>query len=493
MANPLDLHQIGENANIDVILKAHSPGDHSWLHAAGYTCKVSRTTTVGEIRAALVAKLSEKGQAVKAFAWNGKVLVDEKTLHDSGVTLPGPAARRAGAKLEILFAVDAMVTEKLDASHKRIEQIWSEFAETLYSKLVEQPRVEILQKAREKRRIYQQRIAEETALGKWIETMGTSRDFKLTGPYVVMRSVNVEKECWVGSGVLRELSEGDTAEVVEVVEVQPGGGTVQRGHLAEGGWLTIIDYSQSMQYARFAGVRGLQEGDGKDAPRHFFERVPDEVRRALEILLTTSDGGLGSGVKVLDAFHVDNADMRYRYEKLKERMRSSKEPMKTIPNRLTKVMENDPSVFDLLGKCDASINETRLWHGTDVRGVQGISNNGWDVNYCVNNAYGLGFYFSDKATVSWRFAGNPNKVGKHWVTCMYLSRVVIGRTREQPFVVSSDPRDPVRNALYDNTRGYGGLLNPDAAYHTLRAADGSYFVVMDAMQCYPEYILFCEG
>merc|ERR1711862_174194 len=119
----------------------------------------------------------------------------------------------------------------------------------------------------------------------------------------------------------------------------------------------------------------------------------------------------------------------------------------------------------------------------DVRGVQGISRNGWNINCCVNNAFGLGFYFSDRASHSWRyglgFDGNPNAVGKHRVVCMFLSRVVVGRTREQPSGVSSDPNDLARNALYEGTRGDGGLLDPDASYHTLRAADGSYFVVMD--------------
>ena len=95
-------------------------------------------------------------------------------------------------------------------------------------------------------------------------------------------------------------------------------------------------------------------------------------------------------------------------------------------------------------------------------------------------------------SVSLVFTGRQNDVGKHAVSCMFLSRVVIGRTRDQPGGVSSNPNDRVRNELYDDTRGAGGLLNPDAQYHTLRAADGSYFVIMDAMQCYPEYILFCS-
>lgn len=496
MTDPVDLGELGEKANIDVVIKAFTgtaSGGNDWWHAAGYMCKITKTTTVADIRAALMAKLGEKGKAVKAFAWDGNDIVDDKTLSDNGVTLPGPAARRAGTKLEINVVIDKAVTDTLDAGHKRIEMNWRRYTENIYRKCIEGPQIEILQKARNKRKLDQLQKEENMALDKFVAAMGKSRDFKLVGPYVIMRVVSVENNCDVGSGVVHELAEGDTVEVVQVKSTL--GGLEQRGRLATGGWITLIDRHQSIQYARFAGVRGMQPGDISNAerviPRHFFERVSEQARLGLERLLNASDGGMG-GAKVLQAFHVDNTDMRHRYEKLKERMRQSKQPMKSEPNRLTKMIEQEPSAFGILGKCDASINENRLWHGTSAKGVAGISNNGWDINYCVHNAFGLGFYFCDKASVSWHFAGSPDVVGKHSVTCMFLSRVVVGRTKPQPNSVSSDPRDPLRNALYDNTRGNGGLLDPDAAYHTLSAADGSYFVIMDAMQCYPEYILFCE-
>jgi hypothetical protein len=496
MADPVYLGELSETANIDVIIKAFTgtaSGGNDWWHAAGYMCKISKTTTVADIRAALIAKLGEKGKAVKAFAWDGNDIVDDKTLSDNGVTLPGPAARRAGTKLEINVVIDKTVTETLDAGHKRIEMNWRKYTENIYRKFIEEPQIEVLQKARNKRKKYQLQKEEHMALDKWVASIGKRRDFKLVGPYVIMRVVSVESNCDVGSGVLHEVAEGDTVDVVEVKNTP--GGLEQRGRLTTGGWITLIDRDQFIQYARFAGVRGIQPGDislpERVIPRHFFERVSEQARLALERLLTASDGGM-EGAKVLQAFHVDNTDMRFRYEKLKERMRKSKQPMKREPNRLTKMIEQEPNAFGILGKCDASINENRLWHGTGVKGAVGISNNGWDIDYCLHNAFGLGFYFSDKASVSWHFAGSPNSVGKHSVTCMFLSRVVVGRTKPQPQGVSSDPSDPIRNALYDNTRGNGGLLDPDATYHTLSAADGSYFVIMDAMQCYPEYILFCE-
>merc|ERR1719356_2304873 len=106
-----------------------------------------------------------------------------------------------------------------------------------------------------------------------------------------MRAVSVENECEVGSGVLHELVEGDIVEAVEVKNTPAG--IEQRGRLATGGWITLTDYGQSIQYARFAGVRGIQPGDVKEAPRHFFEPVSEQARLALERLLNATDGGMG--------------------------------------------------------------------------------------------------------------------------------------------------------------------------------------------------------
>jgi len=173
-------------------------------------------------------------------------------------------------------------------------------------------------------------------------------------------------------------------------------------------------------------------------------------------------------------------------------MQMHKAPIEREPNLLTRAMESDRS-FDVLGTYDGSINENPLWHGTpSPAAVKGISDNGMDINFVQRTAYGLGFYFSDLGGTSWGFAAPGNNVGGDTITCLFLCRVIVGRTRHQPGGVSSSESDRLRNELYDSTRGEGGLLDPDAQYHTLCAANGNYFVIMDAMQCYPEYILFCK-
>lgn len=243
--------------------------------------------------------------------------------------------------------------------------------------------------------------------------------------------------------------------------------------------------STSLQYARWSGVRP------DDSQTHFFERCSDQQVSAFEKLLDESGC---SGVKVTLAYHVDNSEMRFRYDELKGRMQAGADQIPKETNRLLQIMESNKDMFDqFVGQYDSTVNEFPLWHGTpSTEAVAGISGNGMDINFVVRAAYGLGFYFSDEASISWAFAGNPHRVSAEHpsMKCIFLSRVVVGKVRKQPGGVSDEK---LRNELYDECRGVGGKFTPDSPFHTVRASTGNYFVCMDSHQIYPEYILFCSG
>jgi len=90
--------------------------------AGGYVAKVAKSAKMGELKVALAAKLAVPEEAVK-LAYEGEDINEEKTLKENGVSEPGPSARRAGAKVNLMFMVADGVELGVQRSRREAEEL----------------------------------------------------------------------------------------------------------------------------------------------------------------------------------------------------------------------------------------------------------------------------------------------------------------------------------------------------------------------------------
>lgn len=138
-SQPTDLGEIGEKADVPMLLMP-MPGVPSGLvDPAGYTVKMGKNCKLVELKDILSVHLGpEKGVLLTDFVYDGNDLKNNLTLKENNVPLLGPAARRAGEKVNLIFdlkrnAVDAMQEQQreIERQHKLQEQrrIYKEQAE----------------------------------------------------------------------------------------------------------------------------------------------------------------------------------------------------------------------------------------------------------------------------------------------------------------------------------------------------------------------------
>jgi len=107
---------IGEPPHVEVRLRrAHGALVASTATSDGegdgaYLLAMSKSTPLEVIRIPLAARLGLPSEAI-LLMYEGNTLDLAHTLSDNGVVLPGPAARRAGAKVELLFDSDWAIVE----------------------------------------------------------------------------------------------------------------------------------------------------------------------------------------------------------------------------------------------------------------------------------------------------------------------------------------------------------------------------------------------
>mmetsp|Transcript_83766 Transcript_83766/g.161722 ORF Transcript_83766/g.161722 Transcript_83766/m.161722 type:complete len:433 (-) Transcript_83766:291-1589(-) len=82
---------------------------------SSYLLALSKTTPLEAIRVPLAARLALPSEAI-LLMYEGKTLDLACTLGDNGIVMPGPAARRAGAKVELMFDSDWEIVEN-DKKH----------------------------------------------------------------------------------------------------------------------------------------------------------------------------------------------------------------------------------------------------------------------------------------------------------------------------------------------------------------------------------------
>lgn len=140
-----------------------------------------------------------------------------------------------------------------------------------------------------------------------------------------------------------------------------------------------------------------------------------------------------------------------------------------------------PDLDDILGRVDGSVNETYLWHGTQVRKGLAIAQEDFSLEHAGSGAgtmYGKGLYFAESSTKADEYA--DDEPGGHYANtrALLLCRVCIGKYH---YVTERDPSaiQAFLDGEADSTVG-----DRATAVNTYREV-----VIYDADQVYPEYLV----
>lgn len=151
-----------------------------------------------------------------------------------------------------------------------------------------------------------------------------------------------------------------------------------------------------------------------------------------------------------------------------------------IRTRGALIQDIKPETSDLLGfsattTLDTSVNEVWLFHGTEETAARGIAKSNFTMPTSAGN-FGKGAYFAEAAKKSDAYAKKVRDSGPELAGCkvMMLCRVVLGNIK----MVDGTDRQAER------------LVQDPLVDSVLGKTDFREFLVYDAAQIYPEYIMW---
>jgi hypothetical protein len=196
--------------------------------------------------------------------------------------------------------------------------------------------------------------------------------------------------------------------------------------------------------------------------------------------------GLPIGYRVKRAIRVEDSKMWQRYCEKRETMRAHNHGMPLPefcpPVSSDTVARQHDGFFHRLDK--AGLNEAYLWHGTSVRAALSIAHSDFNIDFSGTNRgtmYGDGVYLAESSTKADEYARDEPGGYYEGVFAMVLCRVCLGRfyyTQDR----DQNAADMCRLGGYDSTLGD----------RLTKARTFREFVVYDADQVYPEYIVVYE-
>lgn len=131
-----ELAQVGEGMCNDLLIRTLNEFHPDDMPAGGFVVKLARVAPISQLRERLAVRLEVPVEGI-SFAFEGRELDNEKTIAENGIVEPGPAARRAGTKVTIIFMLadgvelgavlqrrerDRQVQEEENAERRRLEQ-----------------------------------------------------------------------------------------------------------------------------------------------------------------------------------------------------------------------------------------------------------------------------------------------------------------------------------------------------------------------------------
>eukprot|EP00930_Biecheleria_cincta_P037796 TRINITY_DN25974_c0_g1_i1.p1 TRINITY_DN25974_c0_g1~~TRINITY_DN25974_c0_g1_i1.p1 ORF type:complete len:789 (+),score=72.08 TRINITY_DN25974_c0_g1_i1:113-2479(+) len=199
-----------------------------------------------------------------------------------------------------------------------------------------------------------------------------------------------------------------------------------------------------------------------------------------------ADPGLPTRYHVRRVIRNEDSKLWARYiqkkEKIKEKRKTEAQGIRHFePPLMTTAFARRHA--EVVGSLDVEMNECLMWHGTHVRAALSIAHNGFALNLAGSsggNMYGKGIYLAESCTKADEYAKDDETGGYYnGVFALVLCRVVMGK------MYYTDKRDPeagghTKNGTHDSTCG-----DRAASADTFRE-----FVVYDADQVYPEFLVF---
>jgi len=114
------LPDIGGDPHNVVHLKPVTAGLES-VPSGGFVVKMAKAAKAEALKDALALRLNiEQGDVT--LAHEGEDLDDQKTIKENSICEPGPAARRSGMKVVIMFMLDSRVTDAVADARKKAKE-----------------------------------------------------------------------------------------------------------------------------------------------------------------------------------------------------------------------------------------------------------------------------------------------------------------------------------------------------------------------------------
>lgn len=232
------------------------------------------------------------------------------------------------------------------------------------------------------------------------------------------------------------------------------------------------------------------------APHEDMKFFQDMLNKTYKDIVThdrqkDGDPGLPTGYQLLKAIRVEDSAMFRRYSERRERIKQRRETCEPLePATLTRqaiesytkswlpmwIWSKEPPIADL----DHSLNEVYLWHGTPVRQGLAIAQDDFKILAGSGNGsmFGEGLYFAESCTKADEYARDDTG---HYsdVRALLLCRVCMGSIH-----YTTEPESDALQKFLDGERDSTLADLADARRNTFRE-----FVVYDAEQVYPEYVL----
>lgn len=193
--------------------------------------------------------------------------------------------------------------------------------------------------------------------------------------------------------------------------------------------------------------------------------------------------GLPTGYRVRRVVRVEDSGMWADYVAKREQIAVMRELAEEMPQLEPAVISDEAvdeysNTFEPL---ERALNEVYLWHGTNVRAALSIAQNDFSIDLAGSNTgtmYGRGAYLAEHCTKADEYAVDEPGGYYEGVYALLLCRVCLGKFYYTK-VRDQEAGAKVKSGEFDSTVG-----DRLAAADTFRE-----FVVYDADQIYPEYVV----
>lgn len=196
--------------------------------------------------------------------------------------------------------------------------------------------------------------------------------------------------------------------------------------------------------------------------------------------------GLPTGFCVRRVVRVEHSEMWEKYAQKRKAIQASRsdETLRRFSPVLktSQGVSQSPDVFDA---AFGSVNEGYFWHGTPIRTALSIAQKAFDMGLAGTGRgamYGPGAYFAESSTKADEYAFDEPGGFYDGIHALLLCRVCMGKMYYTTKFGQEDAHDKVKDGQFDSVLA-------DLAKNRMTFRE---FVVYDADQIYPEYVILYQ-